>query len=289
MGGFTITQEQNNSSLHDVSSNQSHRLGTRWATPDGRVFRYAKSGGALTIGRAVGVIAKTSELRSDLVETGLQARTTAQWDGGTRTIITNTTATATTTLHAYPNRFNDGYVWVNDLAGEGQILQIKTHGVSASSGSTSLTLNIYEDELLTIAITTASQMGLVENLYSDVIVHPGITGSGIVLGVAPRGVASGKYFWLQTWGPCPVMAGPSTMVVGEQAIAGCTTGSTTALAMVPGSAYPANTTMQFVESTATTGSTGYTVNMFMQPELGFVLVAATGDAEYALVYLTIAP
>ena len=71
------------------------------------------------------------------------------------------------------------------------------------------------------------------------------------------------------------MAGPDTLVAGEPAVAGISTGTSTGLAMVAGSAYPANTTKETRD--------------YMQPEIGFVITPSTGNAEYALVYLTIAP
>lgn len=272
-----VTIEGKTSEIYKPHSTKRHMLGTRLAFPDGRVFRYAKcaAGAAITIGRIVGQAAPQATLYRDCVASGSQARTTAQWDDGTNYIYTCVTASASTSLHAYANRFDDGYLWVNDEAGEGQMLQIKSHAVSTSAGSTALKVTIYDEDLLTIALTTASQMGLVANLYNDVVIHLGDTGGGPALGVAPVAVAASKYFWLQTWGPCPVMSGKIAMLAGQEVLAPMTSGDTAQA--VAGSVYPAYSTDAAFTLTGAHSA------------IGNCIVPATGDAEYALIYLTIAP
>lgn len=269
---FPMSQEGKNANVYLVDATKRHMLGSRHVLPDGRVFRYAQVSpySALTIGRAVGCIARSANLAKDGLVAGTAGRTTAEWDNGARTFIVATTSSATSGLHIEANNYDDGYLWINDEAGEGQLMQIKSHGVSTSLGTTAVTITMYDEELLTIALTTASQWGLVENMYKDVVIHTGAAAGGIALGVTTRAVLAGKYFWLQTWGPCPVMRGPESLVVGEQVAVGNTAGTT-----APGSAYPQDTT---------DGSSD-----FMLPRLGYSIVDATGDLEFALVFLTCAP
>ena len=256
-------------------------LGTRLVLPDGRVYKYAKSGAStITIGRIVGAQAQPAGLIIDCLGSAVQARTTAQWDAGTHTVITATTSSATASNHISANRYDDGYLWVTDQAGEGQMLQIKSHGISTSSGSTSVTMTMYDEELLTIALTTASQFGLVPNLYSGVVIHTGTKAGGPALGVAPIAVAASKYFWLQTWGPCPVCAGVALPVAGQPVIAINTTGTSTgATAQVAGSCYASNSTL-FVNTYLLAA-----VNL----NIGFCLVPPTADADFSLIFLTISP
>ena len=269
---FPMSLEGKSANVHKVDDTKRHMLGTRHVLPDGRVFRYAQASPytAITIGRAVGCIARAAGLVSDGLAAGTAGRTTAEWDNGIRTFAVATTATATSGLHIEANNYDDGYLWINDEAGEGQLMQIKSHGVTTSSGSTACTITMYDEELLTVALTTASQWGLVENIYKDVVIHTGLQAGGIVLGVAKRAVAAGKYFWLQTWGPCPVLRGVEALVVGEQVCVGNEAGTT-----APGAAYPQDTT----ENTRD----------FMNPRLGYCIVNATANTEYALVFLTCAP
>lgn len=255
-------------------------LGTRMVLDDGRVYRYSKSGAAITIGKVCSIALQSAGLAIDNLCSAVSARTTAQWDAGTNTVIVATTASASTATHIYANRFNDGYVWMTDQAGEGQLLQIKSHGTSASGGSTRVAITAYEDDLLTVALTTASQVGLIKNLYDGVITHTGTTGGGPAVGVTPVAVgAANTYFWLQTWGPCPVLMGATLPLTGEQVICGNSTGGDTGLVFSAGTVYPA-------------GATKY-VNLLKtatyNPRIGVCITPATADADFGLVYLTLAP
>ena len=269
---FPISQEGKTSAIYKTDGTKRHMLGTRRALPDGRVYRYAQCGpyAALTIGRGVGHIAKAANLASDGLVAATCARTTAEWDAGIRTFILATTTSATSGYHIEANNYDDGYLWINDEAGEGQLMQIKSHGVSTSLATTALTITMYDEELLTIALTTDTQWGLCENMYKDVVIHTGLEAGGPALGVAPRAVAASQYFWLQTWGPCPVFADNESLVAGEEVCVGNATGTT-----IPGAAYPQDTTE---------GDRDY-----MYPRLGYSITPQTTGDEFALVYLTCAP
>ena len=271
-----VTIEGKNSEIHKESTDKKHKLGTRMVFPDGRVFRYMKCGAvAITIGRIIGYAAPQGSLFRDCLEAGEQARTTAQWDAGTHTVILATTASASTSLHIFADRYDEGYLWVNDEVGEGQMFQIKSHGVSASAGSTGVTFTMDDEDLLTIALTTASQFGVVTNPYRDVVIHLTDAGGGPALGVAPIAVTAANYFWGQTWGACPVMMGKQAILSGAVAIAALTSGDTSA--GVAGSAYAANST------DAARSIWG------VHNQIGSCLIPATGSGEYALIFLTIAP
>jgi hypothetical protein len=285
---FPVTVQGKTSDIFkDLGTDKKHMLGTRMTLPDGRVYRYAKAGAALTIGRAIGAAAHITTLDSDVVV--MEARTTAQWDDGDHTIrIATTGSTSSTALNIVADQFNDGYIWVNDEAGEGQIFQVKDHGGETATGSTGgLDIEVYDEDILSIALTTATQVGLLKNLYHNVVVHTGTTGGGPVVGVAPVAVDSGDYCWLQTWGPCPVMAGATAPLAGEMVGVINTTGSDTGLVGVAGSFYPADAT-QYNPTTASTGA-ACSQDWNLAPKLGYTLQVPTGDAEYALIFLTIAP
>ena len=277
--GFDINQQGKGESVYKQSTVKTHMLGTRWALPDGRVYHYAQAGAAIVIGRVVGHIAKPSAFITDVLPSSATPRTTAQWDANERTIHIATTASATTSIHVWPNRYDDGYIWVTDQAGEGQILQVKSHDVSTSTADSDVSFTMYEEELLTVALTTATQFGLCENLYKNVVIHLGTTGAGPALGVAPRAVTSGRYFWLQTWGPCPVVNGPVLPLAGAAVIVINSTGGDTGLTGVAGSVYPAGST-KLINTLATASR---------NPAIGYCIAPAVADADFSLVYLTIAP
>jgi len=261
------------SEIYKESSTKNHMLGTRLALPDGRVYRYAKSGAAIAIGRVCGsamYVAKHALAANPTV-----ARTTAQWDDGTNTIQISTTAVATASI-VFANRFNDGYIWGQNAAGEGQLLQIKSHTAGTTAASTP-TFTIYEEDLLTIGITTTSELGIIKNFYDYVVTHTGTLAGGPAAGVAPIAVsAAAKYFWLQTWGPCPTIRGRIATLRGQSVIAAnIATGDTAAY--VAGSVYPGYSTDAIATKTG------------IHPLVGYTLVPSTADADFDLTYLTIAP
>jgi len=259
--------------IYKEDSTKRHMLGTRLALPDGRVYRYAKSGAAIAIGTVCGSALYVSVHAIDANPT--VARTTAQWDAGTCTIQVSTTAIATANIVA-ANRYNDGYIWGMDGAGQGQLLQIKSHTAGTTAASTP-TFTIYEDDLLTIGITTTSELGIIKNFYDNVVTHTGTLAGGPVTGVSPIAVsAASKYFWLQTWGPCPTVRGRIATIRGRAVVvANVATGDTAAF--VAGSVYP-----------------GYSTDAILtqygkHPPIGYTLVPSTADGDYDLTYLTIAP
>jgi hypothetical protein len=283
-----ITIEGKTDEIYKPHTTKRHMLGTRLVFPDGRVFRYSKAGSAnITIGRVCGCAAKVAVHDSDVVV--MEARTTAQWDDGDHTVrIATTGSTSSTALNITEDQYADGYVWVNDEAGEGQLLQVKEHDAETATGSTGgRDITCYDEEVLTVALTTASQVGLLKNPYKDMVIHTGTTGGGPAMGVAPVAVTAAYYFWLQTWGPCPVVNGATVPLAGEHVGVVNTTGSDTGLVGVAGSIYPPDAT-QYNPTTASTGA-ACAQDWNQAPKVGYILMPATADTECSLVYLTIAP
>lgn len=277
--GFDTTLFGKSSEIFKQSTTKLHMLGTRRVLPDGRVYRYAKNGAVnLSIGRVLGAAAHVTTLDSDVVV--MEARTTAQWDAGDHTIRIHTTGSATSTaLNIVANQFAEGYIWVNDEAGEGQLLQVKEHAAETATGSTGgLDITCYDEDILGLALTTASQVGLYKNLYDSVVIHTGTTGAGAAVGVAPRAVTASRYFWAQTWGPCPVLVGTAIAVIGDRVGVLNTTGGST-MVEAAGTVYPIGSTNVF----DTPGKSLST------PSVGYTLQVATATTEQSLVFLTIAP
>jgi hypothetical protein len=255
-----------------------HKLGTRLTFPDGRVFRYMKCGGTgITLARVIGAAALDASLDSDL---GLQeARTTAEWDAGDYTVRIATSGATSSTGLRVANYFADGYIWVNDEAGQGQMLSVKSHGIETATGSTAgIDITISDESLLTIALSTASEVGLYRNVYKDVRPHTNTTAGGIALGVAPVTVTANYYFWGQTWGPCPVLVG-STLATAGQAVGVLNDTGGSTLTEVAGCCYPLNSTKDF-DSVA---------KALAASKVGYTLMVGTADTECSLVFLTISP
>ncbi len=226
-------------------------LGTRLVLPGSRVFHYTKAGAvALDIGKVMQQAVVTSGHTKDLAVAAVAAI------GATSVTITN----ATTAL--VKDDYAEGYLFVNNEAGEGQICTIKTHPAEAT-GSASCVITLEEEDALTVALTTASKVGLRVNEYKNVVVNP-TTITGIPVGVTPIAVPLSYYFWLQTWGPANVLTN-GTVIRGLTVVPSGTTAGAVDV-------YPLN-------SVDTSGQ---------QPVVGTVMsVGAT--TEYSLVFLTLAP
>jgi len=186
----------NQGDIYKQTSAKIHPLGTRGYTRDGRVFRYAEcSSTAITV---AGALLQTS-LRPDSANWADDLAVDAvPTSNSTSIYITATTACATA------NYFADGYVYVSDACGQGQLVQIKSHAVM-TSGATAQEIKLYEEDKFIMALTTASKVGLVANPYKDVIIKPATLITSPVVGVNPMPITANYFFWCQTWGPTPVI------------------------------------------------------------------------------------
>lgn len=224
-------------------------LGTRLVLPDGRVFRYARAGASdLDIGKLMQECVVSSGHTKDRVPAVAAI-------GATQVTITNATTAITAGMYA------EGYLFINNEAGEGQICTIKSHAVAGATDTCVITLE--DEDALTVALTASSRVGLRKNLYKDIIVNP-ISATGVPIGVTPRSITAEWYGWLQTWGPCAVLTN-GVLVLGKAIGPGGTTVGSVDV-------YPLNS----VDASG------------QEPAIGWVMsVGAT--TEYSLVFLTIAP
>jgi hypothetical protein len=115
------------------------------------------------------------------------------------------TLTSTANLAAAPlttkDGFKDGYLIVNDEAGEGQMYKIKSH--EAASGTSNFVVTLYDP--LTVALTVASQVGLHQNECANVIASAAVV-TGVFIGINLIAITASYYFWAQCHGPAPVNA-----------------------------------------------------------------------------------
>lgn len=192
--------------LFAESATQLLPLGSKVVQGD-RVFRYVKNGAAgIARGKLVAGAAAPSDHDVDL------AVAVAAASGATQVTITNGASTALTA-----NMYAGGYLFVNDEAGEGQCLRIKSHPAASTSASCVITL--YDP--LTVALTTASQVGLRKNPYADIVVSP-TTPAASPLGVTCCALTANYFGFIQTAGPCAVLTN-GTVLVGKKCAVGLTT------------------------------------------------------------------
>lgn len=178
--------------IFEYSAVQQFPLGTRY-NRKGRVFHYAKAGAAALVA-------------GDLIQSAANGGTTtyqhdltpsAAAKGASEVSVTTVTDTLT------KNQFAGGYLAVTDgdaAAAMGDMYEIKSHPAGAA-GAIVFTL----EEPLKRAITTASRITIIKNLYDGVIQAPASTPSGVIVGVAPAPITAAYYGWLQTWGIANVL------------------------------------------------------------------------------------
>lgn len=224
------------------TTDQKHPLGTRMVLPDGRVFRYARAG-AVTL--AIGKLMQESVV---LTDHGVDMTATAA-DIGDKKVTAYLLTTAID-----PNEYKEGYLFIDSGAGAGQVCTIKSHPAGTASADCEFTLE--DEDALTVALTTASDIGLRLNPYDGVLVMP-TSLTGIPVGVTPIAVTTPNYFWLQTWGPAAVLTAGDVLVGNN---------------VVP---------------LTTVGAVGPSTSHLL-PVVGTVMSVAS-STEYSLVFLTIAP
>lgn len=194
------------------SSEQEWPLGTLIRQGD-RAWRYCYNGlVALVVGAPVQQAAAAHAEQDDDIVCGAAAAVGA----------TGVEVTSTANLDASPNNaaddFAEGYLVVNDEAGEGHVYKIKSNEALVTTGDSTFTL--YPDESIRVALTTSSQLGLVRNPFYKVIATAAVV-SGMVVGVPQFAVTASRYFWCQTSGPASVIP-QAAIALGTYAVVGTT-------------------------------------------------------------------
>jgi hypothetical protein len=190
-------------------------LGAIAESRDGRLWRYCEeAGNALSIAHITQAAAETANWTYTA-----QTNTPDVWVAGDKqvTVVSDTAFAAHDLI--------DGYMYVPDGTGEGNMYIIKDNKVStsnATSGSDTL-VDIADAGGIRTAIVAASDVTLWKNKYKDVIVFP-TNPTGPATGVTMTAVTANYFFWAQVRGPCPVIMGATdTIVIGDMVGCGGTT------------------------------------------------------------------
>ncbi|MBW2637237.1 MAG: hypothetical protein JRC86_06915 [Deltaproteobacteria bacterium] len=212
MSGFTPMKGSGFSQgIFEVGSTQKEALGTMRVLEDGRCFCYAKAGaGALTAGN-MGVSAAiaanvTDEAMGAAVAVGAQT-------------LTFTAGAAVTYIADY---FKDGYLQINDAAGQG--IQYEIDGSSAVTAGTAI--NITLKNRIQIALTTSSEATLVHSPWMAVIETT--TEESNPVGTPAKAVPIANFYWAQTVGVANSLIS-GTPAVGTMLTLGAASGSLIAI------------------------------------------------------------
>ena len=182
-------------SPYESETTPSHALGTIGFTADGRKFRYA-------LNNATDAMVAGELQQGRAQDTGDQSLIVEAASVGDLEVTTTGTVTVTA------NQYANGYIVVTGEAGTGNGLyyRIKSHPAATAAV---VTLTLYQP--IEVALSAATQVDLVPNLYDGVIQYP-TTASSAPAGVAVIAVPASSYGWLQTGGEGLVLADASGAV-----------------------------------------------------------------------------
>ena len=170
--------------IYAESSTQEYPLGTRRQFEDGRAYRYSKAVAAITAAKVV----STDSVQLIAADTN-GTFTAASAGAKSITVSDSTLGSATADLYA-------GAYFGNIT----NLEQYRIKGNTAAS-SNSVTFSLYDG--IVTAVASSDDYIITPNPYSSVItatVGTGDTDYDRVVGIAPRSITSGDYFWLQTAG-----------------------------------------------------------------------------------------
>lgn len=175
--------------IYRTSAAQEVPLGEEFRVPTNRVYRYARNGSASLVAGTVLQATRPNDSHANMVcaATPVGATSiTVTLDRGDPTVF---------------DEYKNGYIYVNDQAGEGFLYDVVGH---PGGGGEDTTKKIDIKDPVVVALTTSSQATLIKNVYDGLNVPFGDPWD-IIAGVAPVAVAADEYFWCQVRGPAAVL------------------------------------------------------------------------------------
>lgn len=164
------------------------QLGAKAVGADGTEYRLAKVGAsALVPGTLLQAPAEITN-HQDLVPAAAAI--------GDTSVTVTLGATAATA-----NYYAGGWLMVSITPGQGYRYKIASH--PAADASATLTLQLVDP--IVVALTTASNVDLVVNPYSGVVINP-TSATSAPVGAAITAAAASSYCWIQTKGACALLA-----------------------------------------------------------------------------------
>jgi hypothetical protein len=173
-----------------TEKNPKYDIGDKMVLPDGRVFRYAKSGGACWTGRGV-------TFENAIPATGIDYSllAAAAVIGDRSVVMTNQGTVAQT-----KDGLKGGTILFKLLTGSDDSALQQRGIIGNTAGGVSDEITIYLDAGLTAAVSTASYAFCMPSPYSN-LKYDASSQSKSYAGVPAVYVsASDMYFWVQTWG-----------------------------------------------------------------------------------------
>jgi|TARA_R110000751_G_scaffold14812_1_gene47872 hypothetical protein len=206
VGGAGIGSK-NGQGIYTESSTARYPIGEKLELADGRVFRYGYTAAAINAAELVSQdLSATAVIETD----DIVIAAASGFDpgaGSTQFQITLASVTENQYAGAMLQIANDG----GDGTGEGIQYRIKSN--SATDATTSGKVDIYLFDPIKVALTTASDIAIVGNLWYNVRGAIG-TVDYVVSGVTPIAFTANYYGWLQTAG-IALVASDGAIAIGS--------------------------------------------------------------------------
>ena len=200
VGNRTVTDQD----IRTISATKSAgmRVGATGLTDDGRVYRYSLAGGTTL---DPGKLCVAATVNADVTDKQV-GETGAVGD----TSVTIEAAGAITA-----DTYADGYLTVNDAAGEGISYLVNSHPATTAAAD----LLVQLAEPVKVALTNdTSELTLTQNPWSGAVIS--VTDQlDMPIGVPNISVTNASYGWIQTRGFCSVLA-DETIAVGSAVVTG---------------------------------------------------------------------
>lgn len=195
-----LRHENNILGVHEVSTTQRFELGTRYRIGD-KIYRYGLSVGVCRAGRGV---------QHNLAVAGGESGPDWVLLSGSHSIGDMSVTIAAGTHVAYTkNQLAGGQILISDAEIDANDNNPQNRTIAGNEASASgAILKVYLDTPLSRAVTILTRVFLMPNFYANLVcgdntpANTGREGWQSHAGVPAAYVsASGKYFWVQTWGP----------------------------------------------------------------------------------------
>lgn len=185
--------------FYKYSQYPQHELGAKMSASGGRTFRYVKAGATALVAGKMQQGPATDTNEQNLTPTAA-------------TNIGDTSISVTTGAAVAANAFAGGWAIITTSTGVGYAYEIDWH--AATTGAAALT--IYLKDPIQVATATTSRVDLVANPYNGVVLCVS-TPTATPVGVAVSVIPATYYGWVQSGGPCAVLA-DGTIVVGNMVV-----------------------------------------------------------------------
>jgi hypothetical protein len=194
-----------------TSTDKRWELGKVMVLPDGRAFKYFK----------LSSVAITAPIAGKLLQTAVHAAAYDQIVPASAAAVGATSVTLTLNASGgiTAGDYNDGYLSVNDDAGEGYVYKIASNPTAAAAASA--VIELYPNDPIKVALTTVTTCTLLVNECMNAVIFP-TAAVGAALGVVTGAVGASEYGWAQFRGPCTVLI-EGTALVGKNVMPSATT------------------------------------------------------------------